>query len=92
VVGKASAQYNFGASFSLGLYTQTMALILLSKDRQLYRLALEGLWKNFEAKHGNAVGRKLALLNLRYDSEALNLCVYTKPTVSSSVCRLVELQ
>lgn len=82
LVGKASAEYILGASFGFGMYTQTMALIPLSKDRQLYRLALEDLWKTFEAKHGSPTGRKLALVNLRYDSETLNLLIYTKPTVS----------
>lgn len=82
VRGRASAEYLFGGSFGAGMYNQTLALIPLTKDRALYNLAMTDLWKKFEEKNGNVTGRKLALVNLRYDTEALNLFFYTKPTVS----------
>lgn len=82
IMGEATARYLFGASFGIGMYTQTMALIPLSKDRQLYKLAMQDLWKNFEAKYGSPVGRKLALVNIRYDSESLNVILYTQPRVT----------
>ena len=82
VIGESKAEYLFGASIGVGMYTQTFAIIPLQKDRQLYKLAMENLWKNFEIKYGNPVGRKLALVNVRYDSQALNTFVYTSPTVT----------
>jgi len=82
ITGESKAEYLFGASIGVGMYTQTFAIIPLQKDRQLYKLAMENLWKNFEIKYGNPVGRKLALVNVRYDSQALNTFVYTSPTVT----------
>jgi hypothetical protein len=82
VTGTAKAGYLFGASFGVGLYTQTMALIPLTPDRMLYKNAVMDLWKNFETKYGSPVGKKLALVNLRYDSESLNVFFYTKPTLT----------
>lgn len=82
VTGTAKAGYLFGTSFGVGLYTQTIALIPLTPDRMLYKNAVMDLWKNFETKYGSPVGRKLALVNLRYDSETLNVFVYTKPTLT----------
>jgi hypothetical protein len=39
---------------------------------------MQNLWSNFETKNGSAVGRTLALANLRYDAEVLNTFFYTK--------------
>ena len=44
--------------------------------------ALENLWKEYEEKHGSVIGKKLALVNVRYDSDALNLILYTKAKIS----------
>lgn len=82
VLGESQTGYIFGASIGIGMYTQTFAIIPLQKDRQLYRLAMENLWKNFETKYGNPIGRKLALVNVRYDSQALNTFFYTSPKVT----------
>lgn len=82
VTGQAAAGYLFGASFGVGMYTQTFALIPLQKDRALYRKSVEELWKNFEAKYGKVEGRSLALTNIRYDTQALNLFFYTKPRLT----------
>jgi hypothetical protein len=82
ISGQASAQYILGASLGMGIYLQTFALIPLTPDRQLYKIAMQDLWKNFETKYGSPVGRKLALVNIRYDSEALNLLVFTEPRVT----------
>ncbi len=82
ITGEASAGYIIGISMGFGLFQQTYGIIPLSKDRQLYKLAVQDLWKNFEARFGTAVGKKYALINIRYDSEALNLLVYTKPKVT----------
>ena len=48
----------------------------------IYGDALKNLWDNFRKKHGETKNRDLALVNVRYDTEALNLLVYTKPTVA----------
>jgi hypothetical protein len=47
----------------------------------LYKEALENLWKNFETTNGSVEGRRLALVNVRYDADALNLFVYTQPKI-----------
>jgi hypothetical protein len=77
LIGKSQAAYLLGFSMSLGASTQTMALARVQGTGMLYKEALEDLWKQFESQHGKIEGRKLALANLRYDSESLNLFVYT---------------
>ena len=81
VSGEAEAGYIFGSSFSLGMMTNTVAVLRLSGTGMLYKEALEDLWKNYEAVHGPVEGKKLALVNVRYDADALNLFVYTRPKV-----------
>jgi hypothetical protein len=78
VSGESEANYLFGLSFSAGTITNTMALIRVGGTGQLYKEALEQLWQNYEKDHGSAVGKKLALVNVRYDSDILNLLVYTQ--------------
>jgi len=77
LIGQSVAAYVLGFSMSLGSSTQTMALARVKGTGMLYKEALEDLWKRFEAQYGKIEGRKLALTNLRYDSESLNLGVYT---------------
>ncbi|MCX6137969.1 MAG: hypothetical protein NTV54_10790 [Ignavibacteriales bacterium] len=81
VSGEAEVGYLFGASMSMGMVTQTFALVRIEGTGMLYKEALDNLWKNFEAAHGAVEGRKLALTNVRYDSDVLNLFVYTRPKV-----------
>jgi len=81
VSGEAEAGYLVGSSFSLGIYTNTLAVYRISGTGMLYKEALENLWKNYEATNGPVEGKSLALINVRYDSEALNLIVYTQPKV-----------
>ena len=82
VSGEAQAGYLFGASFSMGATSNSFALIRVSGTGMLYKEALQNLWKNYEATNGPVEGKKLALVNVRYDSEALNLFVYTQPRLS----------
>lgn len=82
VYGEASAGYLLGLSFAGGGEMQTLALISLGGDRMLYKVALENLWHSFEQTNGSIKGRSLALVNVRYDSDALNVLVYTKPKIS----------
>lgn len=81
VTGEAQAGYLFGASMSMGMASNTFALFRVSGTGMLYKEALENLWKNFEATHGSIEGKHVALANVRYDAEALNLFVYTQPKI-----------
>jgi hypothetical protein len=54
----------------------------VSGSGQLYGAALEDLWSSFAAEHGSAEGRTLALTNVRSDTDALNLLLYTSSTVT----------
>ena len=81
VSGEAEAGYLFGSTFSLGMMTNTVAALRVSGTGMLYKEAFEDLWKNYEAVHGPVEGKKLALVNVRYDADALNLFVYTRPKV-----------
>ena len=93
VHGEASAEYLFGFSVAQRGEMQTLALIPLSGDRLLYQSALENLWQNFAGAHGDVEGRSLALVNVRFDSDAQNvLFFYTKPTISvrADVVEFVE--
>lgn len=82
VSGEAKAGYILGASFSAGAATNTVALARVSGSGMLYMEALENLWKDYEEKHGSVIGKKLALVNVRYDSDALNLILYTEAKIS----------
>jgi hypothetical protein len=91
VSGEASSKAMIGISYGLGMATTQLALIPLTDDRMLYRTAMKNLWSNFEAMNGNVSNRKLALVNIRYDSESLNLFLYTKVT-TVVVADVVEFQ
>jgi hypothetical protein len=80
VSGEVSAKAVLGVSYGFGMATSQLAIIPLTEDRMLYRTAIRNFWSNFEASHGAIANRKLALVNVRYDSESLNLFFYTKVT------------
>lgn len=90
VTGEASSGHLIGFSYSNGLAANTVALIRV-KGGQLYADALESLWQNFEERYGPVSGKKVALTNVRYDADILNLFLYTnvKVTVRADV---VEFQ
>jgi hypothetical protein len=92
VEGEASAGYVFGLSATTARQLRTIALARVTGSGQLYGDALKDLWANFEAQHGEVEGRELALTNVRYDVDSLNLLVYTQPTVSvrADIVRFVE--
>lgn len=81
ITGEAQAGYLLGGTFSTGMTTNTFALFRVAGTGMLYKEALENLWKNYEATNGPIEGKKIALINVRYDSEALNLVVYTQPKI-----------
>lgn len=83
ISGEASAGYLLGLSVSAGGEMQTGALLRVKGEGMLYKEALENLWNNFEAAHGSVAGRNLALINVRYDADAMNvLGLYTQPKIS----------
>lgn len=82
VSGEAEAAYLLGVSGGFGMAMQTVALVRLEGDGMLYQAALRDLWSNFARDYGAVEGRSLALVNVRYDAEAINLLVYTRPRVA----------
>lgn len=83
VSGEAAAEYLLGFSGSVRGELQTVAMYRLSGSGMLYREAIADLWSNFEADHGSTEGRSLALVNVRFDSDATNvLGLYTKSLLS----------
>ncbi|HET6569558.1 MAG TPA: DUF6567 family protein [Rhodothermales bacterium] len=82
VSGEAEATYLLGLSAAMGMEMQTFALVRLSGNGMLYKAALDSLWRNFEARYGPVTDRALALVNVRYDSDALNvLGLFTRPRI-----------
>lgn len=82
VGGEATAHYVIGVSAPYWFQMSVLAIARVGGSEFLYRDALQDLWRNFESEHGSTDGRSLALANLRYDFDALNLLVYTRPRVS----------
>jgi len=82
MTGEAEAEYILGVSGAFFSEMRTFALVRISDSGMLYRDAIQNLWANFEEEHGAAEGRSLALVNVRFDSDVLNLLVYTRPSVS----------
>jgi hypothetical protein len=82
VHGSATAGYLFGVSASMGMSASTFGLVRVQGDGRLYQAALADLWDNVEAEYGEINGQSLALVNVRYDVDALNLLVYTHPTLT----------
>jgi hypothetical protein len=91
VTGESSAKALFGLSYGAGIASTQMALIPLTRERMLYKNAIKNLWSSFEAANGPVANRKLALVNVRYDSESLNLFLYTK-VKTAIVADVVEFQ
>ena len=76
--GYSKAEYLFGISYSYGFMANTMALVRIGGTATLYDDAIKNLWKNYEEKYGETEGKKLVLVNMRYDTDILNLFVYTQ--------------
>lgn len=82
VTGESEAGYILGVSYSSGPLANTLALARVSGTGMLYAEALQDLWNNYEANHGSIGDKKLALANVRYDADMLNLILYTKVKVT----------
>jgi len=76
--GYSKAEYLIGFSFSSGFMANTLALVRIGGTAKLYDEAVRNLWKSYEEKVGKREGKKLALVNVRYDTDILNLFVYTQ--------------
>ncbi len=81
VMGTAHADYLLGFSGSSGPTSNTLALVRVGGTATLYNDALNDLWRNFQADYGSTEGRNLVLANVRYDTDILNLIVFTKTTL-----------
>lgn len=82
VTGESQAGYILGLSYSTGLTANTLALARVDGTSMLYADALENLWANYEAEYGEVEDGTLALANVRYDADILNLILYTQVKVT----------
>ncbi len=83
IAGSSEAGYLLGFTFPNGPMTNTLAFFRVSGTGLVYQEALQDLWNNFEKDNGPAAGKKLALTNVRYDTDALNvLFLYTSAKIS----------
>jgi hypothetical protein len=91
VTGESQAAYILGGTMSTGMTTSIYALFKVNGTSRLYSDALNSLWKNFEKTNGSIIGKKYALVNVRYDANALNLFVYTsvKITIRADVVEFI---
>lgn len=78
VTGESESGYILGLSYSTGLTAATLAIARVEGTGMLYAEALENLWLNYESAGGEVTNQKLALANVRYDTDIINLIVYTK--------------
>lgn len=78
VMGQSEAGYVIGISYSSGLFANTIAIGRVEGTGMLYAEAIENLWNNYEQTNGSVEGAKLALTNVRYDTDILNFILYTK--------------
>jgi hypothetical protein len=76
--GSSKAEYLIGMSYSSGFIATTFALVRVGGSAKLYDDAVRNLWDNYREKYGDTEGKKLALVNVRYDTDILNLFVYTQ--------------
>lgn len=82
VHGESKASYILGFTYSYGVSTTTLAVARIEGTGILYQQAIQNLWNNFKEKYGDIEGKKLALINVRYDSDNKNFVVYTEAQIS----------
>jgi uncharacterized protein YceK len=76
--GSATQGYLFGVSIPQGSDIGSFALVRISGVDKPYATALNELWENYTEKYGAIKCKKLALINIRQDTETLNTLVYTE--------------
>jgi len=77
LTGTSSAAYILGISYG-GSRAGSVALARVNGTGMLYKEALESLWEAYEKDYGPRDDKRVALVNVHYDSEALNLLLYTE--------------
>lgn len=82
VSGSSKSGYVIGLSASMGGQAASFALFRVTGSGNLYQEALENLWRAYEKTNGSVEGKKLALVNVRYDSDLLNFLFYTQIVVT----------
>lgn len=92
ISGTSSVGYVLGASYSIGGMSQCGGVYRVSGTGEIYKEALEDLWKNFEADYGAMQGESIALANVRYDADLLNLFIYAQLelTVRADVVKFIK--
>lgn len=80
--GESSSGYILGLSYSSGPVANSLAIARVSGSGMLYAEAIEDLWNSYEEEYGTVQGKKVALTNVRYDADILNLVLYTQVKVS----------
>ncbi len=92
VNGSAVQGYILGLSYSQGSDVGSFGIAKVAGVEKPYDTALKNLWKNYEEEHGKIEGKKLALVNIRHDSEVLNTILYTqaKYFVTADVIEFID--
>ena len=90
--GKAMQGYLFGVSAPQGSDLNTFALIKVSGVEKPYAAAVQDLWNKYREKYGDIEGKKLALVNIRQDTETLNTLIYTEARyfITADVVEFIE--
>ena len=90
--GESVVGYVFGASFSLGAVSHSAGLFRAEGTGNVYEEALQDLYAAYEDEHGSLEGSSVAFINVRYDTDMLNLFFYTelKVNVRADVVRFVD--
>jgi hypothetical protein len=90
--GTSMQGYLLGVSISQGSDIGTFGLIKVAGVEKLYDTAIRDLWKNYQDNYGKIEGKKLALVNIRQDSEILNTFFYTeaKYFITADVVEFIE--
>jgi len=90
--GTAMQGYLLGISISQGSDVGTFAFFKVAGVEKLYDTAIKDLWNNFRENYGDTKGKKLALTNIRQDSEILNTIVYTQANyfITADVIEFIE--
>jgi len=92
VGGSSSAAYLIGVSYSMGHRTESVSLFRVRGTGELYGEAMANLWSQFAEEHGPVEGRKLALVNVRYDSSVRNYLLYNeaKLTIRADIVEFAD--
>lgn len=92
VSGTSMQGYLLGVSVAQGAYVGMFGLAKVTGAEKLYDAAVQDLWKNYRLKYGDIEGKKLALINIRHDTELLNTFVYAqaKYFITADVIEFVE--